>query len=84
MNNTIYTTGAFNSTIFDFDEDTFHSETFHSETFRPNHTTYGGTIYQGDFDAHHSISDIAARIAASWNFDRQCQRNIANRAGKRN
>lgn len=40
-----------------------------------NHTTYGGRIYNNDFDCYHSIADIASRIISDQKFDKACRNN---------
>ncbi len=50
------------------------------------HTTYGGRIYQTDFNTCYSTthackeSSIAARIASDMRFDEMCRNNIEARA----
>lgn len=44
--------------------------------YNTNRSTYGGVIYNGDFDEYHSINDIASRIISDWSFDKQCKKNI--------
>lgn len=39
------------------------------------HCTYGGKIYNYDFDGYTSMTDIADRIAKDFRFDKQCKRN---------
>lgn len=43
------------------------------------HNIFGGEIYRGDFDVHHSMSDIAARIISDQKFDKRCHKNVENR-----
>lgn len=45
---------------------------------RNNHNTFGGNIYDSDFntDCPTTLSSIAARIASDCRFDQQCKRNI--------
>ena len=47
-----------------------------------DHTTFGGEIYNYDFDGYNSMGGIAARIASDIRFDKMCQTNYENR--KRN
>lgn len=44
-----------------------------------DHTTFGGVIYNYDFDGYSSIRDIASRIIADKRFDEQCKKNIKER-----
>ena len=48
-----------------------------------DHTTFGGRIYNGDYDAHTTMSDIAARIISDMRFDKECSRNISGREWKK-
>lgn len=41
------------------------------------HTTFGGTIYRGDFDTHSSMRDIASRIISDFKFDEYCRQRAA-------
>lgn len=53
-------------------------------TYR-NHNTYGGEITLFDFEGHHTLSTMAARIASDLRFDEQCRKNIeAKERMKRN
>lgn len=40
-----------------------------------SHNTFGGRIYECDFDGYTSINSIASRIFSDWRFDRQCKLN---------
>lgn len=44
-----------------------------------DHSTFGGRIYEGDFDTYHSMSDIVSRIVSDQRFDEQCRKNTINR-----
>ena len=42
--------------------------------------TYGGYIFASDFCTdYEGTRNIATRIVADWNFDRQCKKNIENK-----
>ena len=41
---------------------------------KPDHSTYGGNIYNYDFDGYNSVSDIASRIVTDWKFDDKCRK----------
>lgn len=43
------------------------------------HSTFGGNVYNYDFDGYNSISSIASRIMADMKFDRQCMLSAQNR-----
>lgn len=42
-------------------------------------TTFGGKIYESDFNGHATMSNIAERIVSDWRFDEQCLKNSENR-----
>ncbi len=44
-----------------------------------SHSTFGGIIYDYDFDKPLTVSNIAARIISDWNFDKQCRKNTESR-----
>lgn len=39
-----------------------------------DHTTFGGYVYNYDFDGHISISDMANRIISDKKFDEKCRK----------
>lgn len=43
------------------------------------HNTYGGRIYNSDFDTEFSYGNVASRIISDWKFDQQCKKNIENK-----
>lgn len=50
-----------------------------------DHSTYGGKIYNSDFDMNYvGTRNIASRIMSDWKFDRDCQENIKGRKTKEN
>lgn len=49
-----------------------------------NHNTYGGCIYESDFNLEYTgTRNIAQRIISDWAFDKQCKENIKLREKKR-
>lgn len=63
---------------------------FYTENHKPDHTKYGGTIYNYDFDTEYKRkpgeyegSDIAKRIGNDMKFDEQCRRNLTDRKNGR-
>lgn len=59
------------------------TKTFYkTESFNADPSTFGGIIYNGDYDTYHSLSDIASRIIADLNFDKKCKNTIKNRYKK--
>lgn len=55
----------------------YYTETY--DSYNTNYSTFRGIIYKGDFDYHHSLSDMAERIMSDWKFDEQCRKNAENR-----
>ena len=59
---------------------------YYTENYKPDHTKFGGHIYLSDFETDYrgkdtpNGSEIAKRIAADFNFDIQCKKNIENKA----
>lgn len=49
-----------------------------------DHTTFGGNIYNYDFEGYNSMSDIAVRIISDLKFDEQCRKNALNRDKSKN
>lgn len=51
-----------------------------TSTYRTNrHNTFGGRIYEYDFDTEHYNGSMARRILSDWRFDEQCRKNCENR-----
>lgn len=49
-----------------------------------NHNTFGGTLYDSDFDTTYSEThNIASRIAAGMKFDKMCQKNYEEKTRKK-
>lgn len=49
-----------------------------------DHNTFGGTLYDSDFDTTYSgTHNIASRIAADMKFDRMCQKNYKQKTRKK-
>lgn len=44
-----------------------------------DHFTFGGNVYNYDFDGYNSISSIASRIMTDMKFDRQCMLSAQSR-----
>lgn len=42
-------------------------------------TTFGGLIYNYDFDGYNDLVNTASRIAVSKNFDTICRKNLEGR-----
>ena len=49
-----------------------------------NHNTFGGTLYDSDFDTTYlETHNIASRIAADMKFDKMCQKNYEEKTRKK-
>jgi hypothetical protein len=49
-----------------------------------NHNTFGGTLYDSDFNTTYSgTHNIASRIAADMKFDKMCQKNYEVKTRKK-
>lgn len=49
-----------------------------------NHNTFGGTLYDSDFNTTYSgTHNIASRIAADMKFDKMCQKNYEAKTRKK-
>ena len=47
--------------------------------YKPDYSTFGGVIYNYDFDGYVSMRDMAERIISDWKFDERCRKNVLNR-----
>ena len=57
---------------------TMPKEFYRTGNYKVDHTTFGGLIYQSDFNADYSGnstngSSIAEKIASDWRFDESCK-----------
>lgn len=43
------------------------------------HTSFGGLIYESDFNTEYCNGNIAQRIISDWKFDELCRKSIAAR-----
>lgn len=61
------------------------TEIYTTEKYNVDHSTFGGIIYQSDFETdyrgkdNNNGSSIAQRIVSDLKFDEQCRKNIENR-----
>ena len=44
--------------------------------YKPDYTTFGGVVYNYDFEGYVSISDAISRILSDRKFDKKCEENI--------
>ena len=54
--------------------------------YKPNHSTFGGIISNGDFCTEYSqkTGEHIKDILSDWTFDKQCKRNVENRDRNKN
>ena len=52
---------------------------YRTGNYKPDHSTFGGVIYNHDFDGYVSMRDMAERIISDWKFDERCRKNVLNR-----
>ena len=43
--------------------------------YRPKPATFGGYVYDFDFNCYQSLSELASRIISDGKFDKQCKTN---------
>lgn len=51
---------------------------YRTENYSHNHSTFGGEVYQYDFDGYTSIHTIANRIISDMKFDQYCKIQLLN------
>lgn len=51
------------------------------KNYKPDHTRFGGIIYQSDFNRK-TMSDVIGQIISDMSFDEQCRKNIVNSYSK--
>lgn len=56
---------------------------YRTKRFNVDPSTFGGLIYNYDFDEYTSMSDIASRIVSDMQFDKICRQNEENRDRKK-
>ena len=47
---------------------------YRTGNYKPDHSTFGGYVYDYDFNGYTSMNDIAARIESDLRFDKQCRK----------
>lgn len=52
---------------------------YRTGNYNVDHSTFGGTISNYNYDRHETMSDIAAHIVSDWKFDERCKHNSLNR-----
>ena len=58
---------------------TMPKEFYRTGNYKVDHATFGGLIYQSDFNTDYSGnstngSSVAAKIASDWRFDESCKK----------
>ena len=51
--------------------------------YKPDHTTFGGAVYNYDFEGYVSIGDMISRILSDRRFDKKCKENIKSKNRKK-
>lgn len=54
------------------------TKNYYTSSNYTDHATFGGNVYNYDFDGCTSMSDIAERIISDWKFDERCRKNAQN------
>ena len=57
---------------------------YRTGNYKPDHSTFGGVIYNYDYDGYVSMSDMAERIISDWKFDEKCRKNAESRDNNKN
>ncbi len=52
---------------------------YSTRNYNVNHSSFGGNIYNHDFDRRTSMEDIASRIISDMKFDKRCEQEAKNR-----
>ena len=47
--------------------------------YKQDYSTFGGVIYNYDFDGYISMRDMAERIISDWKFDEERRKDVLNR-----
>ena len=47
---------------------------YRTGNYKPDHSTFGGIIYNYDFDGYLSMATMAERIISDWKFDEKCRK----------
>lgn len=55
-----------------------------TKNYDTEHVTFGGYVYDYDFNGYNSIVEIAGRIASDMKFDESCKKNKVGTKGKIN
>ena len=52
---------------------------YRTGNYEKNYSTFGGVIYNYDFDGYVSMRDMAERIISDWKFDEERRKDVSNR-----
>lgn len=58
------------------------TKNYYTSSNYTDRTTFGGNIYNYDFDGYNSIADIASRIITDRKFDERCRKIIKQKNKK--
>ena len=50
------------------------TKNFYTDNYNRDYSTYGGIIYNSDFGAYRSLTDITDRIISDRKFDKSCKK----------
>lgn len=56
---------------------------YSTRNYDVNHSSFGGNIYNHDFDGHTSMGDFASRIISDMEFDKHCEQEAKHRDRQR-
>ena len=57
---------------------------YKTRNYEKNYSTFGGVIYNYDFDGYVSMSDMAERIISDWKFDEERRKDAESRDNNKN
>ena len=52
---------------------------YRTRNYKPDYSTFGGVIYNYDFDGYVSMTSMAERIISDWKFDEERSKDVLNR-----
>ena len=52
---------------------------YRTGNYKPDYSTFGGVIYNYDFDGYVSMTSMAERIISDWKFDEERRKDVLNR-----
>ena len=52
---------------------------YRTGNYKKDYSTFGGVIYNYDFDGYVSMTSMAERIISDWKFDEERRKDVLNR-----